>query len=125
MERSQTLYEGLLEDQQLAAATSSKRRWKIAAAISGVAVVAMGAIATSLAKERFALQAQLSQQQARVTATPAAAARTGLMRTSAIAVGDVLATDTCTVAGKDIYGEPPTPDLHSPGVLFDAHAKSC
>ena len=106
MEPSSTLYAGLLEDDQLlAAAASSKRRWKVTAVVGGIAALAMSAAALSLANERVALQTQLAEQQKRVSPTPAAAARTARMHTSALAFGNVLAKDTCTVAGKDIYGQ--------------------
>ena len=119
MEPSSTLYEGLLDPMHSQQAQASTRRWKIAAAISGAAVVLTGLGAASLFSERAALQAKLLEQEARLSPSPAAAVRAAAARPATVALAKaapattILATDTCTKAGTDIYG-PPAPERIAP-----------
>ena len=90
--------EGLLDGEgSLQRAAKASRRWKAVACLSGTLLAATAVVASSLANERAALREQVAAQ---VAAQCVGAALHTVPTPGAV----VLASDTCTIAGNDVFG---------------------
>lgn len=99
-------HEALLEEDAASRAKSKTTlfRWKLAAAVGGVAALALSAAVLGLAQERAALKAELlaKQPSSPVASWAKQASRPSLVAAST-AVNLAAEVDTCTLAGLDVF----------------------